>query len=217
MCAQRRKISLGITPGEFYEGEHICLIYNDDKERLATIAKFFISGLEAGERIFYAETMPRKTFMEAMTQYGLDISSFEHDFSLAEAYPTFCPEGQFTASNVFNNMANFYQIAVDEGYTGARGGAEMTWASVEGSVEIDKLMELEARRNQVLKKHPFSTCCLYDARKFEGATIMDVLHTHPAVIVKGQLVRNPYYVEPETFLKQLRERRGGGNDRGDEP
>ena len=147
MCAQRRRISLGFSPEEFYEGEHICLIYSDDKERLATMAKFFSSGLEAGERIFYAADTP-EAFMDAMTRYGLDSANFEHDFSLAEAYTAFCPDGHFTASHIFDNMANFYQIAVDEGYTGARGGGEMTWASLEDRAEMDKWIELEARRNQ---------------------------------------------------------------------
>lgn len=212
MCAQRRKISLGFSPEEFYEGAHICLIYSDDKERLATMAKFFSSGLEAGERIFYAADTP-EAFMDAMMRYGLDSANFEHDFSLAEAYTAFCPDGHFTASHIFNNMANFYQIAVDEGYTGARGGGEMTWASLEDRAEMDKWIELEARRNQVLKEYPISTCCVYDARKFDGATIMDVLNTHPVMIVKGQLVRNPYYIEAETFLMQLRARRGEDSTR----
>ena len=97
-----------------------------------------------------------------------------------------------------------------EGYTGVRGGAEMTWASVEGPAVMKKVMEIEARRNQ-LPRYPVSTCCVYDARKFDGATIMDVLYTHPMMIVRGQLLRNPYYIEPETFLKQLRARKGEGN------
>lgn len=35
---------------------------------------------------------------------------------------------------------------------------------------------------------------------------MDVLSVHPMMIVRGQLVNNPYYIEPEEFLKQLNNR-----------
>ena len=35
---------------------------------------------------------------------------------------------------------------------------------------------------------------------------MDVLSVHPVMIVRGQLVKNPYYIEPDEFLKQLRDR-----------
>lgn len=206
MRAQRRKISMGVTQEEFYEGEHICVIYNDDKERLDTIAKYLNSGLEAGEKMMYMVDEPPDEFMDAMAGFSLDIGRLEQDLSLAEAYQSFCPDGDFDPSGAFNRMADFYRTAMDEGYAGARGGAEMTWASVEGRAEIHKVIELEARRNQVLKKYPFSTCCVYDAREFDGSTIMDVLNTHPAMIVKGQMVRNPYYIEPEIFLERLKER-----------
>jgi hypothetical protein len=35
---------------------------------------------------------------------------------------------------------------------------------------------------------------------------MDVLSVHPVMIINGQLVNNPYYVEPEEFLKKFKER-----------
>jgi hypothetical protein len=35
---------------------------------------------------------------------------------------------------------------------------------------------------------------------------MDMLSVHPMMIVRGQLVKNPSYVEPKVFLKEYRER-----------
>jgi len=46
----------------------------------------------------------------------------------------------------------------------------------------------------------------YDARRFDGGTIMDVLRVHPLTIIRGELVHNPYFVEPEAFLEELRRR-----------
>ena len=37
--------------------------------------------------------------------------------------------------------------------------------------------------------------------------MLNVLSVHPVMIVRGQLVQNPYYVEPETFFKEYRARR----------
>jgi len=33
---------------------------------------------------------------------------------------------------------------------------------------------------------------------------MDVLNVHPVMIVRGQLVKNPFYLEPDIFLEKLR-------------
>jgi hypothetical protein len=35
---------------------------------------------------------------------------------------------------------------------------------------------------------------------------MDVLNVHPVMIVRGQLVKNPYFVEPAVFLEKLKAR-----------
>jgi len=35
---------------------------------------------------------------------------------------------------------------------------------------------------------------------------MDVLSVHPVMIISGQLVNNPYFIEPELFLEKLHNR-----------
>ncbi len=36
---------------------------------------------------------------------------------------------------------------------------------------------------------------------------MDILRTHPMVIIGGTLQRNPFFVPPDEFLRELGERR----------
>jgi len=35
---------------------------------------------------------------------------------------------------------------------------------------------------------------------------MDVLNVHPMMIVRGQLVNNPYFIDPNEFLKEIEAR-----------
>lgn len=37
---------------------------------------------------------------------------------------------------------------------------------------------------------------------------MDILRTHPMVIIGGILQENPFFVPPDTMLEELRQRRG---------
>jgi hypothetical protein len=67
-------------------------------------------------------------------------------------------------------------------------------------------MDYEARLTQLLVQHPYTACCQYDARRFSGQVLMDVLSVHPLMIVRGQLVKNPYFVEASVFLKEYRSR-----------
>lgn len=40
--------------------------------------------------------------------------------------------------------------------------------------------------------------CQYDANRFDGVTLMEVLRVHPFMIARGRIVSNPYY---EDLLK----------------
>jgi len=48
---------------------------------------------------------------------------------------------------------------------------------------------------------------VYDLAKFGGDIVVDVMRTHPMVIIGGILQENPFFVPPDEFLKDLRERR----------
>jgi hypothetical protein len=51
-----------------------------------------------------------------------------------------------------------------------------------------------------------ATVCTYDVTKFSAAVVMDILRTHPQVIVGGILRENPFYVSPDEFLCELKAR-----------
>jgi len=37
---------------------------------------------------------------------------------------------------------------------------------------------------------------------------VDIMRTHPMIIIGGILQENPFFVPPDQFLRELRERRG---------
>lgn len=49
--------------------------------------------------------------------------------------------------------------------------------------------------------------CAYDLSKFSASVAIDAMRTHPVVIVGGLLHENPFFVPPEQFLLELKERR----------
>ena len=48
--------------------------------------------------------------------------------------------------------------------------------------------------------------CTYDLSRFEASVVMDIMRTHPMVIIGGILQENPFYVPPDEMLKELKER-----------
>ena len=63
------------------------------------------------------------------------------------------------------------------------------------------LMAYEAKLNVFLHRYPQVLLCLYDLEQFaNGEILMEILRTHPTVLLSGQLLDNPWYVEPEEYL-----------------
>ena len=54
------------------------------------------------------------------------------------------------------------------------------------------------------QRGPFNpVICTYDLTQFTGDVVVDVMRTHPMIIIGGILQENPFYVPPEKFLQEL--------------
>lgn len=91
-----------------------------------------------------------------------------------------------------------------------RFGRTRLWANMEWSLEdfpgVDDIVEYESRLNEVTSRFDDVVVCTYDLNRFSATVVMDILRTHPQVIVGGVLQENPFYIPPEQFLGELRDR-----------
>lgn len=198
-----KEVPMGFTHKTFPAGSHMCLIYSDDKERRKVISKFLESGLVAGEKVaYFADMMTPQEVQDWLANIGLELPQGDktEQFSVTIAENTYCPKGKFVPNEMLDTLRSFYRQTIGEGYPGCRVSGEMSWAlkNIPGS---DRLMEYEALVNDVLATHPVTAVCQYDANLFDGATILDVLKVHPMMIVRNQIVNNPYYLKPKEFIK----------------
>ena len=206
MRSDRRTVSLGFTDEPVTEGQHICYIFNDDAERVRVMAKFMQSGIEANDKLLYmVDTMTPDEMSDCLEELGVDVRSQPSQLTMSEAASTYCPQGTFNTEVMLDLVSNFYDQAVQDGeYDGARGTGEMSWSLVDGRTDEASLMKYEAQLNCLTEERPITACCQYDARRFNGQIIMDVLAVHPVMLVRGQLVKNPFYIEPQDFLQKYR-------------
>lgn len=48
---------------------------------------------------------------------------------------------------------------------------------------------------------------MYETAKFGGDVMIDILRTHPTVLINDVVYDNPLFVPPDEFLKELATRR----------
>jgi hypothetical protein len=93
-----------------------------------------------------------------------------------------------------------------EGFPLTRFIAHMEW-SLENRPGVKDLVEYESRLNQILPQFQDPVVCVYDLSQFSASTVIEILRTHPMVIIGGILQVNPFYVQPDDYLRELQSRK----------
>ena len=203
MTAQKTKMaSLGFTDQTFPVGVHICQIFSNDEERLDSLLQFLSSGLKAGERTAcFTEKLDESLLADHLNCHGLSCNHLKESGALLRAgtHDVYFQDGRFDPDRMLGLLQQFHEDSAAQGFPACRVIGEMT-AEIQHIPGGSRLMEYESRVSLLLKQHPVTAVCQYDANAFDGATIMQVLKVHPLMVIRGAVVHNPFYISPEEFL-----------------
>jgi hypothetical protein len=193
-----RMTSLGFDPKPYPQGIHMCFIFDNDDERRDVLAKFVQSGLDNDEQVVYfVDTMTPEELKASLRSLGVTIPDDEADTSclIYSAEQTYCPDGTFQVERMLTSLEQAYDHCCTAGYAGLRVSGETTWV-LKHLLDSDHLIEYESKVTLLLQSVPVTAICQYDARLFDGEMLYRLLMVHPMMIVRGQVVQNPYFVQP---------------------
>jgi hypothetical protein len=208
MSTRDSVVDMGFGEKKFPAASHMCMIFQEETERRRIIGKFLQAGLASSEKVaYFADIMSKEEVIDWLKGMDINVTGemAENNLSVQDTLSAYCLDGKFVVEEMLDRLKAFYDGAIAEGYPHARVSGEMSWA-LKGMPGAERLMEYEAWVNIVLQTHPLSAICQYDANKFSGSLIMDALRVHPMMIVRGQIVHNPYYLSPQIFLAEFSKR-----------
>jgi hypothetical protein len=208
---QGNDTSLEIAPNALEGGSrHICAFFNGMDEHYRVLRSFIKDGFDRAERaVHIIDPEQRADHLERLSEAGIDVEGAIAGGQLEvrlwrEAYVR---EDRFDQDAMLALIEELLGAGAAAGYRRTRLLAQMEWALLD-KPGVDDLIEYETRLNHVLPEFDSAVICSYDLSKFGGSTVMLALRTHPAVIIGGLLHENPFYVDPEQLLLELREQRG---------
>ena len=116
---------------------------------------------------------------------GIDVVACEHRGQLT-LQPWPAQPGGIDVDTLLAGMAQATaaQDGEADGFDGVRVMTQMGWAIRHGLDRLD-LLEYEARLNGVLDANRRLAICVYDLAPLDGATMMDLLRTHPLTMIGG--------------------------------
>lgn len=196
----RPSVHLGFFDRSVPIGSHICVFYSDPATRDEVVMPFLAQGLRTGEKCIcvLASLGPQEVLARLGHHVDLDLSAEREQLDLATPADAYLPTGKFAPDDMFSFWKETATAAQAADYGIARAVGEMP-----RELDADgrqQFMRYEARLTDFIADLPALILCLYDLRLSGGEVLMDVLRTHPMVIVDGMLHDNPYYVLPETLL-----------------
>jgi hypothetical protein len=170
------------------------------------MAKFLASSLSTGHKVLsIVDTVSPQNLRRELEALGIDLSVKDRDIVTVDNESAYCPGGTFDPDALLDGAVAFCRQARSEGYAGSRVCGDMSWV-IRKNVPLADLLAYEAKVNAYVKIPPCAAICEYDARKFDGATIMDILRVHPAMIVHGHVVKNPFFISADELLAQHKAR-----------
>ncbi|TAJ32105.1 MAG: PAS domain S-box protein [Nitrospirae bacterium] len=187
-------------------GAHLCSLYETEEEHRALLTPFLRQGLERGEKVLYiVDARTAEAILAYLRNDGLDVEPFlqRGQLQILTVQDAYLREGIFDPDRMIALLQAETDRAVAEGYPALRVTGEMTWA-LRGLPGSERLIEYEAKLNNFLPDSRCLALCQYDRRRFTPEVQLDILATHPMVVVGTELHDNPYYLPPAAFLAKDR-------------
>jgi hypothetical protein len=191
---------------------HICAFFTNDDEEYRVLAPFIREGLSCGDKtVTVINPEARQDHLQRLAMAGIDSTSHEQSGQLlirnnSEVY---LRDGRFDQDRMlvaFEQMAASARSA--EGFPMSRIVCRMDWVSGDQS-RVDDVIEFESRVDDVWRRYDDAVICTYHLGQFSGDAVIDIMRTHPMVVIGGLLHQSPFFTPPEEFLHEFRGRRAG--------
>ncbi|MDB5872212.1 MAG: hypothetical protein JWQ07_1654 [Ramlibacter sp.] len=186
---------------------HACAFFSDPEEEYRVLLPFASDCAQCGERcLLFLDPAHEQERRERLIDAGIEIG-VTPAVGVAELRiwdDVYLRGGRFDQHEMLS--------LIEEALRGGRqSGRTRLWANMEwvlkGLPGSEDLIEYEARLNPLVEQHTDIVICAYEHGKYSASVVMDILRTHPMMVVGDSVQPNPLYVPTQQFLKDLRQRR----------
>jgi hypothetical protein len=187
---------------------HVCAFFHSKEEEYRVLMPFIKDGFERGDRAFHVvDPQHRPDHIKRLEREGINVAEAEAkgQLEVRRWQDAYIKGDHFDQYRMIETIREALDPTKKQPGTLTRLVANMEWA-LEDLPGVHDIVEYETRLNHVLPAYHDPVVCTYDLSKFGADVVMDIMRTHPMVIVGGILQENPFYVPPDEMLKELKER-----------
>ena len=201
---------VSLAGSQLGELRHVCAFFANDDEEYRVLLPFIQEGFLSGDKaVHVVNPEQRQEHLSRLAEKGIDAAAHQRSGQLEvhDNTEVYLRGGHFDQDRM---LTTFEQIAA---FTRAKGEfpssrivCRMDWVSGHSS-RIENVIEFESRVNDVWRRYDDTVICTYHLSMFSGEAIINIMRTHPLVIIGGLLQQNPFFTNPDEFLREYRGQR----------
>ena len=179
---------------------HICAFFTSRDEEYDTLIPYLKEGVDAGEQVLSVLDEARIDDHRARLEAG-GVPMDDGRVQVSSSEETYLAGGRFDMERMTGFVRDHLAEAAADGRF-VRTAGWMDWMH-RGAPGTERAMEYEARMNFLVPTFDCTFMCVYDLSKLDGAFVADIIATHPYIVLRRQIRRNPFYIQPDVYLKQM--------------
>lgn len=151
MIQNELMVPLGFTEEKTQAGTHMCLIFSNERERVESLLKFLLLGLQTGERAAcFSNKLTEEELRVYLEENGIsyDERASKNAIVLSGTSEVYFLNGEFNPDRMLQTLTDFYNESRNMGFPATRIIGEMV-PEVENVPGGERLLEYESR----------SACC----------------------------------------------------------
>ena len=194
-------LSLGIPGvGSVSPGIHFCALYSGPAERDRLLFPFLEEGLRHGDKCLCLidDVEPALVRDLAVGQPGRAYSRRSAQLDVERASDTYLRSGEFSIADMISFLSESADAAIEDDFELLRASGEMSWV-LPGPPGWEEMFLYESALNDAVEQMPAILMCLYDLQKFGAEMLVEVLRTHPTVLLDRTVIDNPHYLHPTEY------------------
>lgn len=180
------------------QGDHLCLLYQSTADQLAVLVPFFKHGLSGGERcLFIGDATVGRRLEQALAERGVDCGRERERGALVLLTQRDADSGRDPGLAI-DLLRQAEQQALDDGLNGLRVAADRCWAMADEAADgSPQLVRYEAMLEEFIHGSRTLALCQCRQHSFAPSVVLDLLRTHPIVLLDDRVCTNAFYEPPQ--------------------
>jgi transcriptional regulator with GAF, ATPase, and Fis domain len=185
---------------------HICAFFRDQDEEYKALLPFIKRVLGTKNKVLLiVDSRLQEEYLHKLETAGTNVKSaaVRKELEVMTWGEGGLRNDQFDRRAMLSQIEDVLKFRRSRGFSATRIIAHME--AFLGEYFIESMVTLHS----VLQKYDDLFMSVYSTSRLDVGVVLDILRTHPAVMISGIMQRNPFFVPPTELLQEVDSRRTG--------